>query len=106
MRIALYVHAPTTATFGPSPAPVAKVARFGDKSPSFAAEGQVALEPGIYFIHSSRHIPVMGEHLETEFTISEKDAWPDPPKNVQALEGNPTIAEIQAFFQISKDLEL
>jgi hypothetical protein len=106
MRTALYVLAPTTVTFGPSPAPVAKVARFGDKSPSFAAEGQVALEPGIYFIQSSRQIPVMGEHIETDFTISEKDAWPDPPKNLRALEGSPTVEEIQAFFLISKDLEL
>lgn len=106
MRTAIYVYQPTTITFGPSAAPVAKVVRYGDKSPTFAAEGQVAVQPGIYFLQAKEPPTISGAHLSSDFTISEKDAWPDPPQQAQALEQGATLADIRLFFQISKDVEL
>ncbi len=106
MRTAIYVYQPTTITFGPSAPPVAKVIRYGGKSPTFAAEGQVAVQPGIYFLVAKNPPSISGAHLESDFTTSEKDAWPDPPIRVQSLEPGATVDDIRAFFQISKDVEL
>lgn len=108
MRTALYVHQTTKITFAPTTqeGPTPLIVRYPDESSGRPATGTVELSRGIYMIHSKSEISATGSGFDIEFSINDKDAWPDPPQQQIALEPGATLEKIRMFFTIAKDVEL
>lgn len=108
MRTAIYVYQDTSITFAPttmdSPTPL--IVRYPDETSGRPATGTVALSRGIYMIHSKSSITATGTGFDVEFSINDKDAWPDPPQQQMAAEPGATAEKIKQFFTIAKDVEL
>jgi hypothetical protein len=104
MRTALYIAQSTTVTIRADDPLDAKVAlcRF-NQAPTEVATGTHTLAPGIYLIVSRGPLEIAGGDLTVVTSSNDKDTWPEPKGSVLALEGA-SLADVQAFFQVAKDV--
>jgi hypothetical protein len=105
MRTALYIAQPTTVTIRTDDPLDAKIAicRY-HQPPTAAAAGTHQLEPGIYLIVSRGPLEVTSADTTVVTSRNDKDIWPEPKGNVLALEPGATVASVQEFFEVAKDI--
>ena len=107
MRTVIYVHQPSTVTIREQqPRDASAVLCRYNQGAGQPAVGLHRLDPGIYMIISSGELEVSGSELEVVVLPNDKDIPPDPKLAIVALEPGATVASIQSFLQIAKDISI
>jgi hypothetical protein len=121
VKTVIFVEEPSTVTIGANHPRDAKAVLYrykrdgdgdgdgepaADVRPPEPAVGEHQLERGIYLIVSQAGLAVHGVRGAIEVIANNKDDWPDPRPNLVALEPKATVATVQEFLAIAKDMSL
>jgi len=110
MRTAIFVYNPTTVSIETNEDKLCLVQMGTSTIVPLDRSNKIQIERGIYKVKSSTDVTVSGDltQIAIQVITNNKDPFPDPPLNAQALAGSSgdPVTAIQKFFVVPDERKL
>jgi hypothetical protein len=103
MRTAIYVYEPTTLHIETHEDGLKLVQLDSDNAYGLETSNSIAVEPGVYKILSTQAVDIITRtgQVFVQWTLGDKDQWPDPPPSALRAPISTTSTALHEFFAVT-----